>query len=99
MSNVRKLTIRALPEGGEQSFDGRAAWALAALIAAGEKGCTPIDHPGPRWSAYVHKLRRAGLSIETLEERHAGPYPGQHARYVLRSEVELMSVLEWRNAA
>jgi hypothetical protein len=45
------------------------------------------------------KLRRAGLSIETLEERHAGPYPGQHARYVLRSEVEVVSVLEWRDAA
>ena len=24
------------------------------LIAAGERGCTSIDHPGPRWSDYVH---------------------------------------------
>jgi hypothetical protein len=92
MSNVRKLTIRALPEGGEKSFDGRAAWALAALIAAGEKGCTPIDHPGPRWSHYIHELRRAGIAIETVEERHAGPYPGRHARYVLRSAVEVVSI-------
>jgi hypothetical protein len=92
-------TIRALPEGGEQSFDGRAAWALAALISAGEKGCTPIDHPGRRWSAYVHKLRCAGLSIETFEERHAGPYAGRHARYVLQSRVEVVSALDWSSAA
>jgi hypothetical protein len=93
MTDIRKITVRTLPDGREQSFDGRTAWALAALVAAGEKGCTSIDHPGPRWPAYVHKLRRAGLSVETLEERHAGPYPGRHARYVLRGSVE------WRNAA
>ena len=99
MPDIRKLKIRALPKGCQQSFNGRAAWALAALIAAGEKSCTPIDHPGPRWSAYVHKLRRAGLSIETLEERHAGPYAGRHARYVLQSRVEVVSALEWSSAA
>ena len=40
---------------------GREAWALLALIAAGEQGCTPIDHPGPRWSGYVHDLRKLGI--------------------------------------
>ena len=59
---------------------------------AGENGCTPIDHPGPRWSHYVHKLRRAGARDRNVEERHAGPYPGRHARYVLRSEVEIVSI-------
>ena len=98
MSDIRKLTVRT-PEGREQTFDGRAAWALAALITAGENGCTPIDHPGPRWSAYVHKLRRAGLFIETREEKHAGPYAGRHARYVLQSKVEVLSALEWSRAA
>jgi len=38
---------------------------LPALQAAGERGCTPIDHPGPRWSGYVHDLRKLGLVIET----------------------------------
>jgi hypothetical protein len=37
---------------------GRVAWALGELIDAGPAGCTPIDHPGPRWSSYVHRLRR-----------------------------------------
>jgi hypothetical protein len=39
---------------------GRGAWALLELKAANDNGCTPIDHPGPRWSGYVHKLRKVG---------------------------------------
>lgn len=66
---------------------GRDRWALESLMQAGPKGCTPIDHPGPRWSAYVHKLRGAGVDIETIHEQHDGPFPGRHARYVLRSSV------------
>lgn len=70
---------------------GRLAWALGNLIEAGGKGCTPLDNPGPRWSAYVHKLRHAfGLDIETIHEQHQGAYPGTHARYVLRSRVDLI---------
>ena len=29
---------------------GRDAWALKELVMAGDKGCTPLDTPGPRWS-------------------------------------------------
>jgi len=65
--------------------------ALLELKAANENGCTPIDHPGPRWSGYVHKLRRAGIIVETIREKHGGPFSGQHARDVLRS---LISILE-----
>ncbi|MEP2757500.1 MAG: hypothetical protein ABJP66_00280 [Hyphomicrobiales bacterium] len=68
---------------------GRNAWALFHLIEAGDKGCTPIDTPGPRWSAYVHSLRCDGVDIETITEPHAGPYSGTHARYVLRSDVKV----------
>lgn len=50
---------------------GRDAWALAQLIEAGERGCTPIDQPGPRWSGYVHKLRRAGIGGVQLKTDHA----------------------------
>ena len=66
---------------------GRDRWALEALIAAGVKGCTPIDTPGPRWSGYVHNLRKLGVPIETLTEAHDGPFAGSHARYVLRASV------------
>jgi hypothetical protein len=73
------------------TVSGREAWALQMLIAAGERGCTPIDHPGPRWSGYVHDLRTMGFVIETIHESHAGPFPGTHARYVLRSPVYVIS--------
>ena len=66
---------------------GRDAWALTELIHAGDSGCTPIDHPGPRWSAYVFKLRRHGLDIQTITEAHGGPFKGSHARYILRTTV------------
>jgi len=64
---------------------GRDRWALECLIAAGERGCTPIDTPGPRWSGYVFNLRDLGIQIETVTEPHSGPFKGTHARYVLRS--------------
>jgi hypothetical protein len=91
MTDKHTLTIRLLPDGGLITIRGRDAWALLCLLDAGPKGCTPIDHPGPRWSAYVFNLRRAGLVIETLHESHAGPFAGTHARYVLRSEIEIVS--------
>lgn len=66
---------------------GRDRWALECLIAAGYRGCTPIETPGPRWSAYTFNLRKAGVDIETITEPHDGPFSGNHARYVLRSRV------------
>lgn len=71
------------------TFKGRDAWALSQLIAAGERGCTAIDSPGPRWSSYVHKLRCAGIAVETRSEAHGGAFAGHHARYVLRSRVRV----------
>lgn len=78
------------PEGGEPftiQATGREAWALDRLRLAGPKGCTPIEQPAPRWSAYVHCLRGRGVPIETLTEKHGGEYPGHHGRYVLRADV------------
>lgn len=69
-------------------LEGREEWALSNLLAAGESGCTPIEHPGPRWSDYVFKLRRRGIDIATITEKHDGPYAGHHARYILKSKVE-----------
>ena len=87
-----EVEFRILPNGPRQVAFGRDAWALVELVAAGASGCTPITHPGPRWSAYVHALRHErGLSIETLNEGHGGPFAGTHARYILRSPVEILS--------
>lgn len=85
------ITARSLPDGAPFSVQGRDAWALLELIRAGQRGCTPIDNPGPRWSAYVFKLKRKhGLDIETVYETHGGDFPGHHARYILRSPVEVL---------
>jgi hypothetical protein len=60
------------------------------LLAAGETGCTYINQPAPRWSGYIHELRKLGTVIDTLQEAHGGPFPGHHARYVLRSSVAVL---------
>lgn len=68
---------------------GRDRWALEALMAAGPKGCTPYRNPAaPRWAAYVHNLRALGVAIDTITERHGGPFAGHHARYVLTCRVK-----------
>lgn len=81
---------RVTPPGGGAFtiyVKGRTRWALERLIAAGPRGCTLIEQPAPRWSAYIHKLRELGVAIETLHETHAGAFPGHHGRYVLRCDV------------
>lgn len=78
------------PEGGDAFTlyaKGREAWALDRLCLAGPKGCTPIEQPAPRWSAYVHALRGQGVPIETVTEPHGGEFSGWHGRYVLRARV------------
>ncbi len=84
------VQVRVEPDGPTITVTGRDAWALQCLVDAGERGVTPLDTPGPRWSGYVHKLRKAGLVIETIHEGHGDPFPGTHARYVLRSNVTVL---------
>lgn len=98
MSRLKANCTHHLADGDTTfQLNGRDAWALTELVLAGERGCTSIDNPGPRWSGYVLKLRKAGLAIETIREGHKGPFPGFHARYVLRSSVTLSgdAVMEW----
>lgn len=91
MHNVTNLTFRIAGDSCERKLRGRYAWTLNALVEAGERGVTPIDRPAPRWSHYVDILRdREGLSIETIEEKHGGPFRGWHGRYVLRTPVEIL---------
>jgi hypothetical protein len=83
--------FRLMPDGHLITLTGRLAWAFLMLKDGGEVGCPPLDNPGPRWSGYIHKLRTVyGLAIETITEVHSGPFAGHHARYVLRSEVEIL---------
>lgn len=86
-----QITAIILRENSAQTkvFVGRDAWALDALVRAGKKGVTPISHPAPRWSAYIHNLRKEGLVIDTLYEKHGGRFPGIHGRYVMKSEITL----------
>lgn len=89
---------RVTPSQGEPFgvvLKGRTRWALEELRKAGELGCTPIDNPAPRWSAYVHELRGAGVEIETITEPHEGEFPGHHGRYVLRCGVSP----DWKGAS
>jgi len=91
MAKVKQEFIFTLSDNSKRSIIvvGRDAWALDNLIKAGKKGCTPIDNPAPRWSGYIHKLRKNyGIDIETIDEAHGGPYAGTHARYVLKSNVQ-----------
>lgn len=98
---MKKLTITAhiLPDGKTVTVVGRDAWALRNLVNAGSFGCTPINHPGPRWSHYVFKLRGFGFLIETINENHGGPFAGTHARYVIRSEVQILRDSDKQEAA
>lgn len=81
------------------SVCGRDAWALSELLRQGERGCTPIDNPAPRWSGYVHNLRKMGVNIETVTEKHGGPFAGHHARYVLRSRIVIVAQIDESEAA
>jgi hypothetical protein len=88
-----KIRVRiGSSDGPVVSLIGRDAWAFPKSTNA--RDCTPIDHPGPRWSAHVHKLRKAGFSIETVTEAQGGRFAGKHARYVLRSETTVIEVQE-----
>lgn len=80
------------------TFQGREAWALRELVNAGERGCTPIDNPAPRWSHYIWCLRDT-FNIETVDEPHGGPFPGTHARYVLRDDLTIIEEAGIANAA
>lgn len=90
------LSVKVEPDGGIFHLEGRPAWALKQLIDAGARGCTPITHPGPRWSDYTFKLRKLGFVIETEYESHGGQFAGSHGIYKLHTKV---SVLEDMAAA
>lgn len=89
---VVRMTVET-SDGHRIVAKGRDAWALNELIGAGMIGITSIETPAPRISHYIFKLRRAGLSIETIDEGHGGAFSGSHARYVLRTPVTVLETV------
>jgi hypothetical protein len=65
----------------------RAEFFLEEMLAAGPGGITTIDYPGVRVGDAIHKLRKAGVSINTTYEEHGGEFAGHHGRYVLLSKI------------
>lgn len=84
------VLVKVMPDGVPMRLEGRVAWAMRQLVKAGQTGCTPITHPGPRWSDYTHKLRKLGFVIETEYESHGGPFAGAHGIYRLHSPVVIL---------
>lgn len=72
----------------EKNFTGRPAWAADGLLKNGDKGLRTIDCPATQLPFYIFQLRKAGIIIRTIMEKHGGPFAGRHARYVLESNVE-----------
>jgi hypothetical protein len=92
------VQIKAELAGGNRiTVNGCDAWAPSELVAGGMIGVTPLHNPAPRWSHYVFKLRRAGLVIETIDEKHDGPYAGLHARYVLKTPLTILETVRARD--
>lgn len=96
--SVVSLTVIIDQQSRPKTFCGRLAATLDLLIKSGERGITAFDNPGPRLSDYVFKLRKAGLTIETVWEKHSGPYAGEHGRYVLRTAVHRVSEKKFAHA-
>ena len=92
-NNIVELHVQRTDTDETLTLKGREAWTLACLIEVGESGLTPIERPAPRLSAYVHTLRKRCLVIETVDERHAGPYPGAHGRYILRTPLTVLKAV------
>lgn len=101
-NDVVELLVQRLDTHEMLRLKGREAWTLSSLVETGERGVIPLERPAPRWSAYVHTLRKRGLVIDTIDEQHAGPYPGAHGRYILRTRLRVLkavSAAEKRRAA
>lgn len=81
------MTAKPAAEPQALVLSKRAIFFLEEMMAAGATGITTIDYPGVRVGDAIHKLRKAGVKIETQYEQHGGEFSGNHGRYVLRSRV------------
>lgn len=93
------LHVRLAPDAAPIAFRGREAQTLKLLMARGRKGFTSGEASPLAWarrtSAYIHKLRRAGVPIATARERT--PDGASVARYTLSGPVTVVD--DWTTAA
>ena len=61
-NNVIEILVQRLDTRETLRLKGREAWTLTCLMEVREHGVIPLERPAPRWSAYVHSLRKRGLS-------------------------------------
>lgn len=97
MSKLR-IKLRKLSDGTEMDIHGREAQTIQLLVMNGAAGISSLHHPGIRLSHYIFKLRGYGILIETVNTPHGGDFPGHHAVYVLRSEIEIIEAIDKRAA-
>ncbi len=91
------VTYRVTYDGKEavRQAKGRVGQTLYALVEAGARGVTALEMQSWafRLADYVHDLRHEHLggfdTIHTIYEPHEG---GEHARYVLMVEVEILEI-------
>jgi len=86
---VESNTLESTPQ--PLAVTKRAAFFLGELLAAGDRGITTINYPGVRVGDAIHKLRKAGVIVETQYEQHGGEFAGNHGRYILKSKVQRIS--------
>jgi len=88
-----KYSLTGQPDSARQ-ICGRDAETLLMLAKSEAEGVTAFAFPGGpafRLSAYINRLRAAGLEIETKREPHDC---GSHGRYLLHTSVTIEAV-DW----
>lgn len=87
-----KATLKVRLDGSPVTLEGRLAQTLELLIQTGTRGFTSGEASPLGWarrtSHYVHKLRRMGFPIVTLQERVMDARVG---RYVLTAPVVVLT--------
>lgn len=84
--------VARLHDGSPFVAVGREAETLIGLCEKGPRGLRAYDFkagPAYRLATYVHDLRRAGLAIRTLREKHE---TGHHGFFVLETPIRIVSV-------
>lgn len=91
MSKI-KTRFRILGSDRICEVEGQEARALTALHDAGAAGITAqeVSTWALRLAHYVMKLKKLGLSIDMVREKHSGPVPGWHGRYFLRTAIQII---------